>query len=408
MREDSSPRNGTLDDEVTRFRRAFSALAVAADDLARRTHGYRLLLTVPDEALSEHVTSWAEVATAVEALDRRVPHLDEHDTLYVRGMLHALHTFARVRDGTALSYLDQARAYLELPDIWVGENELSPLRNRLRELLAHLGLPTEIDRGLRRWEERRRVPTDHVQAVAAPLIAASYEAATARGIPLPPGVAVDLIVRSTPYYAYAHYHGDFRGTVELSSDIDWTVEAIKHSMCHEAFPGHQASASARDAAIAAGDWGRLVLPVLANTPTSPVAEGLAENGTDILGWVTTADDELFAIHNALTFGVLTNAAILRHEYGEPRQHVIAFMVAAAGVSEDWATYQYGFLTDPLWHTSFPHYWHGAKLIRTLRARFRGREELVWQALYRRPQSTATVRRLLEDAGGEDVGTRTGS
>ena len=174
--------------------------------------GYRLLLTVPDEEPSEHFASWAKVAEAVEELEQRVPPLDEHDTLYVRGMLHALHTFARVRDGTALSYLDQVRAYLELSDIWVDENELSPLRDRLRDLLAQLGLPTEVDPGLRMWEQRRRVPVDQVSAVATPLIAASHKVAIAHGIPLPSEVNVDLIVRSTPYYAYAHYYGGFRGS----------------------------------------------------------------------------------------------------------------------------------------------------------------------------------------------------
>jgi hypothetical protein len=400
--QDFPHRGSAPPDEITRFARAFGALAAAADDLAQRAHGYRLLLTVPDEETSERFASWAKVAAAVEALEPRVPPLDEHDTLYVRGMLHALHTFARVRDGTALSYLDQVRAYLELSDIWVDENELSPLRDRLRDLLAQLELPTEVDRGLRMWEQRRRVPIDQVAAVATPLIAAAHEAAIAHGIPLPSEVKVDFIVRSTPYYAYAHYHGGFRGAVELSSEIDWTFESLKHSMCHEAFPGHQASASARESAIACGDWGPLVFPTLANTPSSPISEGLAENGTDMLAWVTTVDDELFAIHNALTFGVLTNAAILHHEYGEPRQNVIAFMVTEAGVSLDWATYQYGFLTDPLWHTSFPHYWHGAKLIRTLRERFRDREEAMYQALYRRPQSVATVRRLLDETATETV------
>jgi hypothetical protein len=278
----------------------------------------------------------------------------------------------------------------------VPEDELASSRDKLLNLLAQQGLPDELAGGLRAWEARQRVPADGVEEVARPLIAASHEAAITRGIPIPSQVEVSLVVHSTPYYAYARYHGGFRGTIELSSDIAWTVESIKHSICHEAFPGHQAAAAAREAATAAGDWGPLVLPGLANSPTSPISEGLAENGTAMLGWIVSADDELFAVHNALTFGVLTNAGVLRHEYGEPRQAVIDFMITEAGVSEEWARYQYGFLTDPLWHTSFPHYWHGAKLIRAAREQFRGREEALYQILYGRPQTAETLRRVLRD------------
>ena len=144
-----------------------------------------------------------------------------------------------------------------------------------------------------------------------------------------------------------------------------------------------------------GTWSDLHLPSLANTPVSPIIEGVAENGLEILGWKTTPDDELFSTFNRLLFGVRTNAAILRHEHGEPRQEVIAYMMREAGAREDWAIYQETFITDPLWHTSFPHYWHGAKLIREARSQFRGREKVLFEELYAHPQTTSTLRDFLD-------------
>ena len=388
-------------DEIERFRQEFGAIVLAADELAYREQGYRLVLGGVSGMRPAPLASWTEVSAAIESLARSTPPLNEHTRCYLQGILHALHTFAGVRDGATITYLDQVGAYLELSDVWVQDDELTSLREQLLDLLGQLGFPAELERGLRMWESRHHVPTDDVRAVAEPLVARSHAAAIARGVPIPNSVAVSVVVRSTPYYAYATYHGDYHGAVELASNIEWTFESIKHSMCHEAFPGHQASASAREAAIADGDWGLLVLPGLANSPTSPISEGLAENGTRILDWITTKDDELFSISNALKFGVLTNAAILRHEHGEPRETVIDFMVAEAGVRRDWATYQYGFLTDPLWHTSFPHYWHGRKLIQETLRQFRGREAALFEALYRRPQTVTTLRRFLaSDSGGQ--------
>jgi hypothetical protein len=381
--------------EVTAFETAFAEIAAGADDLAMRQHGYHLLM---GESLrlpwTRRFASWAEVATALETLDVAALPLPPAAARYAAAMLHAFHTFARVRAGTPLTYLEQVAAYLELRDIWVPESELDALRTRLLSLLTEAGYPDDLARGMRAWEEARRVAVEQIVPHCIPLVAATKAETIARGIPIPERVEVDVAVLSSPYYAYAHYHGGYRGTVELTSDLPWTAEALKHSVCHEAFPGHHASASAREWAIAQGSWAEIVLPSLANTPVSPIVEGVAENGVELLGWLTTPDDEIFSVHNRLLFAVRTNAAILRHEYGETREQVIAYLMRMAGATEDWAVYQEAFISDPLWHTSFPHYWHGARLVREARAQFRGREGELFAALYARPQTTGTLRAWL--------------
>ena len=383
-------------DELVRFETAFREVATGADDLAFREQGYHLLmgdsLNLPR---TRQFASWSEVIAATEALDPVALPLDPRTARYVAGMLHAFHTFARVRAGSRFTYLEQVEAYLELRDIWIPDAELESLRTRLVRLLAHAGYPDDLEQGLRAWERTRAVPTDRIVSRCTPMLEAAKRDSLACGIPVPDRVAVDVVVLSSPYYAYAHYHGDYRGTVELTSDLLWTEEALKHSICHEAFPGHQASASSKEWAIQRGTWSALALPSLANTPVSPIVEGVAENGLEMLGWKKTLDDELFSTFNSLLFGVRTNAAILRHEHGEPRQEVIAYMMREAGARKDWAVYQEKFITDPLWHTSFPHYWHGARLIREARAQFRGREKDLFKELYGHPQTTSTLRTFLD-------------
>jgi hypothetical protein len=381
--------------EVIAFETAFGEIAAGADNLASRQHGYHLLmgenLQLPRTRRFE---SWAEVATALETLDVAALPLRPIIARYVEGMLHAFHTFSRVRAGTPLTYLEQVAAYLELRDIWVPERELDALRTRLLRLLAGAGYPDDLARGVRAWEQARRVAVKQIVPHCTPLLAAAKAETIARGIPIPERVAVNVDVLSSRYYAYAHYHGGYLGTVELTSDLPWTEESLKHSICHEAFPGHQASASAREWAIAHGTWAEVTLPSLANTPVSPIVEGVAENGVEILGWQATRDDELFSVHNRLLFAVRTNAAILRHEHGEPREQVISYMMRMTGAGEAWATYQEAFISDPLWHTSFPHYWHGARLIREALAQFQGREPDLFAALYAQPQTTETLRAWL--------------
>jgi hypothetical protein len=114
----------------------------------------------------------------------------------------------------------------------------------------------------------------------------------------------------------------------------------------------------------------------------------------MLGWIDTEDDLLFSLQNRLQFGARTNAAIMRHQHGAPREDVVAYMMREAGVTRDWALYQEGFITDPLWHTSFPHYWHGTTLIDGALAQFAGRERDLFVELYGRPQTTGTLRELM--------------
>jgi hypothetical protein len=383
-------------DELVRFETAFREIAAGADDLAFREQGYHLLM---GDSLNLRRTrqfaSWSEVIAATEGLDPVALPLDPHTARYVAGILHAFHTFARVRAGSRLTYLEQVEAYLELRDIWIPDAELDSLRTRLVQLLADAGYPDDLEQGLRTWERARAVPTDRIVSRCTPMLEAAKRDSIACGIPMPDHVAVDVVVLSSPYYAYAHYHGDYRGTVELTADLLWTEEALKHSICHEAFPGHHASASSKEWAVQRGTWSALALPSLANTPVSPIVEGVAENGLEMLGWKTTPDDELFSTFNGLLFGVRTNAAILRHQHGEPRQQVIAYMMREAGAREDWAVYQEKFITDPLWHTSFPHYWHGSRLIREARSQFRGREKDLFRELYAHPQTTSTLRDFLD-------------
>jgi hypothetical protein len=392
-------------DDIKTFEADLASLIATADALTYRDIGYHIAMGATRQP-GDAGASWATVLREIERLSSQTAGLpvDSHIAQYLRGILHALYVFSRVRDGEAISYLDQARAYLELDDIWIADDELDPYRHKVLECLSELGLPDDLHRGLAEWEALREVPDDDVVAVAESMIPATRTASLQRGIPIAPEAEVTFSFTSTPYYAYARYHGNQRGMIEFSSDIRWTYEAIQHSVCHEAFPGHQASASARELSIERGEWSPLTVPGLANTPISPIVEGLAENGTEILGWVNSSDERLYAACNSLTFGVCTNAVVLRHQEGYSREATIDYVIQHAGVQRDWAKYQFGFLTNPLWHTSFPHYWHGAKLIRQARAQFDGREHRLYEALYTRPFTTSTLRSwLLADITDRDPG-----
>ena len=270
-----------------------------------------------------------------------------------------------MRAGSRLTYLEQVEAYSSC--------EISgfPTRSwnrcgRASENSRTRRIFDDLEQGLRTWERTRAVPTDRIVSRCTPILEAAKRDSLACGIPVPDRVAVDVVVLSSPYYAYVHYHGDYRGTVE--SDVGPPVDrrSAQHSICHEAFPGHQHRRAARSGQFSTGP-GLQASPAWRTRPFPPLLKVWPRTDLEMLGWKKDLDDELFSTFNSLLFGVRTNAAILRHQHGEPRQQVIAYMMREAGARKDWAVYQEKFITDPLWHMSFPHYWHGARLIREARA-----------------------------------------
>ena len=65
-------------------------------------------------------------------------------------------------------------------------------------------------------------------------------------ITLPPGHHLTLtFVKNVDYRGYSDYAAKYSGQVWLNAELDWEVPGVKHLVCHEAFPGHQAFSATR-------------------------------------------------------------------------------------------------------------------------------------------------------------------
>ena len=142
-----------------------------------------------------------------------------------------------------------------------------------------------------KWEAENRVPADKVKDTMNSLMAEAREL-TGRFLPLPE----------------AHYHCDTEegGPFSARSDYDnlrvvvniepaYTLPALKHLVCHEAYPGHYMQFTMRkvlwEQGLAAADG----LLSVCNHSSSSTFEGIADMGRRFIGWTDDPNDAVFCI-----------------------------------------------------------------------------------------------------------------
>jgi hypothetical protein len=216
-----------------------------------------------------------------------------------------------------------------------------------------------------------------------------------------------------PHYAYSEYLGNGHGEIRFSNDIPWTGPALKHSICHEAFPGHQAFSITRQRLLDDHVLPPEAVIYFANTPATPINEGWAECGTEVLGWIDSVDDEIFSTYNSLCFAVSTNVAFECNENLLSRSQAIARLTDVLHVPPSWAEQRYAFVTHPLWCTSFPHYWYGRQLMLANYRQMKQAVDVFAHMLYKELHTVRTLRgavdRYLASAPGSrsEVSTNEG-
>ena len=166
-------------------------------------------------------------------------------------------------------------------------------------------------------------------------------------------------------------------------------------ICHESFPGHQAFSAIREQQFRAGS-----LPIegsvyFGNTPISPIVEGLCEMGQTILGLMETIDDQIYHEYNRLTFAVSTNLAFACHSDGMDKETAVRLLMDSTHVSRVFAEKRYHFWMDPLWCTSFPHYWYGTEFMRESYTKMENHRADFFRMIYMEPHTVRTLKQRIQ-------------
>ncbi len=148
------------------------------------------------------------------------------------------------------------------------------------------------------YAEAERVPPAEVAGVMASFVAQARERTEQRlpGLRLAPDTIGVKAVAGTAFSAYCDYPGR---AVWINTDVPFTRAALKHLVAHEAYPGHDAHMSHRDALVRSGTMLPDAALVITNTASSVLFEGIAERGLDLLEWRDDPLDQVAWAHDRL-------------------------------------------------------------------------------------------------------------
>jgi hypothetical protein len=372
----------------------FLQIALALNVAVHRRTGIEPLLSTAtyDYGIATPAWDWDEIARQIEAFRPQLSAFPPGRAGFLADLLTAFEMMAREGQGDQVPYAQRVEAYLQVPGQRVSQAAITALREELRSLLAAEGYPDDLAAAIPQWTARGNVSGAALQTLAEELMARARAATNQRVMPLPAGHTVELsFPQGFPYNGYSDYKRDYRGTVQLNGDIPWRVPALKHLVCHEAFPGHQTFSALRELRYRQG-----LMPVegtlyFSNTPITPIVEGVAEIGQELLGMVETADDRISDVYNRFTSACATNLAFDCNADGKDKETAVRELMAQAFVSRTYAEKRYHFFTNPLWCTGFPHYWYGREFMRECYRRMRNALPRFIEMVYTEPHSVRSLR-----------------
>jgi hypothetical protein len=403
-------------------RRAAEA-ALELDGWVERTTGTRPLMAIFDGGVAASAAALPPAAR-VEAAGSAGPLVGrfegllaelgdpggDHEAELLAEMLRAYRTQARVAAGVAVPWTQQVRDAIGVEVDRFAPALLERLAHGVHEALRAAGHDGALPDALARWTAERTVPTAGLAAQAQTILDEARARSGALLPELPDETDLRLeIVHDVFYGGYNEYLHDFRGECRLNGDHPWTLPQLRHTVAHEAFPGHHAISSIREAQGRAGRLTGGALLYYARTPLTPVIEGVCEVADSRLGWACDEDSEVYERLNRYRKAVFTDIAVAVNRDGMGRDEALEMIQRSAFTTRAAAEARWTFITHPLWYTSFPHYWHGTEGVRSAIATLeRSGIGDRWTALtHDQPHTLATLARAAERMTAEHAAPTSG-
>lgn len=328
----------------------------------------------------------AELAAAVDAAPPVDPPrlvsdadalLDELEDGWLHDQVIGLRTCAGVVAGESSSYADEVEGCYGVRPTHTDEAVFTAAHAQLDALLAGGGT---LAGRYQRWERSSLVPADRVEQLLAKVIEEARRC-TSRMLELPRGEHVVLqIVRDRPWWASCDYLGDLHSRIAVNIELPMSAFELLVLAIHETYPGHHAERCSKEHLLVRGQGLLEETLVLAPTPQSLVAEGIAalapyvllegEAGPRLSAILHDAGIELDLAHAIAVRRAHepcrwaeVNAALMLHEDGAGAAEAHAYLERWALQAPEWASHLIRFMRAPAQRTYVLTYSAGRELCR---------------------------------------------
>lgn len=334
-----------------------------------------------------HLADWAAAADSAAALQSYTVRLaDPIRRAFLEDTLVSLSTFIGWQAGTdGLSFRERASRLLGLSIEPIPSETLAASR---ANILRAIGEP------VLEWERAGVVSADQMPGIFANYAAEARERTHRQvgAVSERPLMRLEL-VHDVPYTGYCDY---LSNTMRLNADQPFTAQRLKLLVLHEAYPGHDYHLWRRELEVREGRQPLDSLLVITNTPSSPVFEGIGDNGTLFLDWLEPEERLGFEL-GTLRSAACVNACLMLHEGDEPPARVREFLIEEGCAQPTWAATRLRFMQDPLRAPFVFSYCLGYRSVADASRTWRGTRTEFYDCLYGRMHSPRSLRLAAEQS-----------
>jgi hypothetical protein len=233
-------------------------------------------------------------------------------------------------------------------------------RQKLHDLLGDKKYRGSLKERLQAWKDDNLVPKAELEQTLDKLSGQCLERTLALGFEGIEDIKVKaVIVHDVPYSGYCDFP---ERAIYVNGDLDYFYPTAKRLMSHETHPGHTTHMQLRKLRADAGLIPVDALLVITNTASSPVFEGLADNGPSFTGWINTLDDEIALTLQNMNAKINNTCSHMLHELGKSRDETREYLKKAAFSNDASADTKLRMITNPLRMPFSYSYWRGNEAV----------------------------------------------
>jgi hypothetical protein len=325
------------------------------------------------------LTDWSNARDAIQSLQAQTQTVsDPVRRTFVEDTLLCLLTIVEWQRGDSLGFRERASRLLGLDIAPLPTTQFAEWRRKVTHVRAA--------------EDTQTLTEPQIHNVLKTTLTEARERAIRTIGPLParPLMSVDL-VHDVPYTAYCDY---LSNTIRLNADQPFSPARLKLLILHEAYPGHDFHLAWRERDVSAGRQPVDSLLVITDTPSSPLFEGIGDNGAVFLDMLGPDEHDEFLL-SKLRSAACVNACLMLHEDHRSPDEVRAFLVEEGLGQPRWADTRLRFMQDALRAPFIFSYYLGYVAVANAYAGWRGPRADFFTCLYGQMHSPRSLQLATE-------------
>lgn len=291
---------------------------------------------------------------------------------YMLKQIDSLISLVRWSRKDDFDFRTKVRGFLFVDENPITLRECEQLHAMLQEKFQSIGLRGDVHSNYHKWTQDRLVPAQEIESTLNHLFIQAKQQVMEKMFPDIEDVQVKVkIAHNIPFSAYCDYVNE---TMIINGDYDYTYESLKHLATHEVFPGHTTHLHMREMEYKKGNIPADAALVITNTASSPIFEGIGDNGLDFIGWNESINDEISTIIQIIKSVSGLNSSYQLNELKKSPDEISQFLKEFAFGQEEWIESRLRFMSHPLRGPFIYSYFRGYEGVREVYKRLSANEK----------------------------------